>query len=64
MNSKEKLLENFKRILWLENQMKEAYSYYGSCLDDKGLLRSIKEIEDDEIRHINMAERIVSILQR
>ena len=64
MSSKEELIESFKRILWLEKQMKENYSFYESVVEDEVLLNIMNEIETDEARHINMAERILSILKR
>ena len=64
MSSREELIESFKRILWLEKQMKENYSFYESVVQDEVLLNVINEIETDEARHINMAERILTILQK
>ncbi len=62
MNSKAEFVEAFKRILWLENQMKNSYSQYKKIISDKPLLTAIKAIEDDEARHINMAERLISLV--
>lgn len=62
MNFKEELIEACKRILWLEKEMKQNYSTYSNYLSDEDLLRTIKEIENDEVRHINMAQGILSIL--
>ena len=64
MNSKEGLLKAGKRILYAEKQMRDDYARYISYLTDEGILSSIKAIEADEIRHINMAERIITILQK
>ena len=64
MNSKEELLQACERILYLERQMLDIYSMYSNYLSDQNLLNSIKEIEADEARHINMAERILSILRK
>ncbi len=63
MSSNKELLELFKRVLWIEKQMKESYSIYKNMLSDKSLIDTLQTIESDEARHINMAERIVSILQ-
>ena len=64
MSSKEELIESFKRILWLEKQMKDNYSSYEGIVEDEVILNILNEIETDEARHINMAERILSILQK
>ncbi|UCG34909.1 MAG: hypothetical protein JSW17_05305 [Candidatus Omnitrophota bacterium] len=64
MNSREELIESFKRILWLEKEMKDNYSSYRNAMQDEILLSVISEIEADEARHINMAEGILSILKR
>ena len=64
MNYKEELLAAGKRILYMEKQMRDDYAMYIGYLSDQDILDSIKEIEADEIRHINMAERILSILQK
>ncbi len=62
MNSKEELLTAAQRILYAEKQMRDDYARYISYLTDEDILNSIKKIEADEIRHINMAERILTIL--
>ena len=64
MNSKTELVDACKRILWLEQEMRNSYASYRGLLKDEALLLAIKQIEDDEIRHINMSERILSILQK
>lgn len=64
MNSREELIESFKRILWLEKQMKDNYSFYRNAIQDEIFLNIIGEIEADEARHINIAERILSILRK
>ena len=62
MNSKAEFIEAFKRILWLEKQMKGSYSQYKKIISDKPLLVAIKAIEDDEARHINMAEQLIALV--
>ena len=62
MSSKGKLIESFRRILWLEEQMKKDYAYYKQSLSDDKILDTLSHIEADEIRHINMAKRIMTIL--
>ena len=64
MNSREELIETYERILRLEKDMRDGYLNYITHLSDKELLKKINEIKDDEIRHINMAERIISILRK
>lgn len=64
MNSKEELIRACERILWLENQMRDNYAMYAKYVKDEDLLRAFKEIENDEIRHINMSQRILAILRK
>jgi len=64
MNSKEELIKSCERILWIEKEINRKYASYQNHLSDENLLKSLKEIEDDEARHINMAERILSILRK
>ena len=46
----------------MEKEMKDSYANYENLLTDQGLLKILKEIEADEVRHINMAQRVLSIL--
>lgn len=62
MSSRGELLEAFKRILWLEEQMRNDYAYYRKLLSDERIMDTLSKIEADETRHINMAKRIISIL--
>lgn len=62
MSSKKELLDAFNRILWLEEQMKNDYAYYKQSLLDERILDTLSHIEADEVRHINMAKRILAIL--
>tara|TARA_Y100000031_G_C7992622_1_gene279902 strand:- start:144 stop:341 length:198 start_codon:yes stop_codon:yes gene_type:complete len=62
MNTKQELTKMCERILWLEKEMKDSYANYENLLTDQGLLKILKEIEADEVRHINMAQRVLSIL--
>jgi len=64
MSTKKELIDMCGRILWIEKQMKESYSIYSSMLKDDEMVSALKEIESDEVRHINMAERILSILSK
>ncbi len=62
MNSKAQILEAAQRMLWAEKEMKALYSQYSQFLKDESILKIIKEIETDEAMHVNMAERVISIL--
>ena len=64
MNTKNELIDAVKRIEWLERQMRDSYAAYKGLVQDEALLRELKAIEADEIRHMNMSERILSILQK
>ncbi len=63
MSTKKELLEISEIILWLEKAMREDYSRYARDINDERVLKTLKEIEGDESRHINMALRMVSILK-
>jgi len=63
MSTKKELLETSEMILWLERAMCDDYSRYAQYIKDERILKALKEIEDDESRHINMAQRMVSILK-
>lgn len=62
MSSKKELAQSFERILWLEEQMKNNYASYKQYLSDEKILSILGQIEKDESRHINMAQRIITIL--
>jgi hypothetical protein len=62
MNTKQELTKICERILWLEKEMKDSYANYGNLVTDQGLVKTLKEIEADGARHINMAQRVLSIL--
>ena len=64
MSSRVELIESFKRIAWLERKMKDDYATYRDLISDEEVLGALCEIENDEIRHINMATRILSILEK
>ena len=64
MSSKDKLLESCKRILWLEQEMRSSYASYKDLLTDAELKETVAKIEQDEARHINMAENILSLLRK
>ena len=64
MSSRSGLIESFKRIAWLERTMKDDYAAYRDLVSDKEILDKLYEIENDESRHINMAQRILSILEK
>ena len=64
MNSKIELIEACKRILWLEKEMRDSYAFYKNILSDESMKSAIKEIENDEIRHMNLSEKILTILQK
>lgn len=64
MNTKEGLISACERILWLERAMKDSYSYYANNMHDEKAKEAIREIEADEARHVNMAEKILSILKK
>jgi len=63
MSTKKELLEISEIILWLEKAMRKDYSRYARDIKDERALKTLKEIENDESRHINMALRMVSILK-
>ena len=63
MFSKKELIPTFERIHWAENEMRTVYASFNALADEK-LREILKEIEADEIRHLNMVEGILSILKR
>ena len=63
-HTKEELLKIAEKGRWLEEQMREIYASYKGLLEDQNLTKAMEEIEADEARHINMIERVVSILQK
>lgn len=63
-HTKAELLNIANKGLWLEKEMRDIYTSYKGMLEDKELANAMQEIESDEIRHINMISRVVSILQK
>jgi VIT1/CCC1 family predicted Fe2+/Mn2+ transporter len=64
MNSREQLLDSFKRIAWLERKMRDDYAAYRALIAGEEINEALGEIENDEIRHMNMAQRVLSILEK
>jgi len=64
MSSRKELIDSFKRIAWIERQMRDLYAGYKESLSDEALINRIGEIESDEARHMNMAQGILSILEK
>lgn len=64
MSSRAELLDIAKRMLWLDKEMEKNYAQYSDYLSDTGILKIIRRIHDDEVRHVNIGEKIVSILSR
>lgn len=63
MRTRDDLINSWKRILWIENEMRDQYASCRELVDDN-MARLLAAMEDDEKRHINMAERILSILRK
>ena len=63
MNSKKGLIDACKRVLWVEKEMRDAYSIYRGMLSDPSLKAAVSGMEQDESRHVNLAEKIIAILQ-
>ncbi len=63
-HTKEELLNIAKKGLWLEEEMRDIYASYKGMIDDERLANTMQEIEADEMRHINMINRVISILQK
>lgn len=59
----EDLIRLFERRRWLEREMFDIYSTYTDFLKNERLLNAFKGLRDDEARHINMIEQILSILK-
>jgi hypothetical protein len=64
MSTRVELIETFKRIAWLEERMKTDYASYRDSVSDEEMLKILSTIEDDEIRHMNMAQRTLTILEK
>jgi len=64
MNTRKELISACERILWLEKAVKDDYSYYASSLHDEKIKEVIRGIETDESRHIKIAKKILSILEK
>ena len=64
MNSKSEFIEACTRIQWLEREMRDSYAAYKNLVSDPALLNTLAEIEKDEIRHMNMSEKILTLLQQ
>ena len=64
MSTRAELIDAFKRIAWLEERMKKDYASYRDSISDPEMLKILSAIEDDEIRHMNMAQRVLGILEK
>jgi len=64
MSSKQSLVEICQRMLWLDKEMERNYSDYKSFLSDPELIKIFELLQADEARHVNMEQRILTILQK
>ena len=64
MSTRQDLIDRCNRMLWLDREMQRTYMGLAGLLSDKELLNAIKEMQADEARHVNMEERILSILSK
>ncbi len=55
----EKLHKEFQAILALEERAKNFYDHYIEQIDDSRVKQKLTAIRDDEVRHIEIAKRLI-----
>jgi hypothetical protein len=53
------LRKEFKKILILEKRAKVFYDHYVDLVNDKDIRERLAAIRDDEVRHIEIAQKLV-----
>jgi len=53
------LLERFQKILACEERARHFYDHYIDCLDDEDIKEKLLSIRDDEIKHIEIAKKLI-----
>ncbi len=61
MNTK-LLLKEFNDILTLEERAKHFYDHYIEQIDNEKIKGQLIAIRDDEIRHVEIAKRLIKII--
>ncbi len=55
----EMLLEEFEKILLLEEEARDLYNQYIDKVDDANIKQQLISIRDDEIMHVKVANKLV-----
>ena len=55
----EMLREEFEKILTLEERARNFYDHYIDQVDDKNIKKQLISIRDDEIKHIEIANKLI-----
>jgi len=55
----EMLRKEFEKILVLEKRAKVFYDHYVDQVKDEGIKEQLVSIRDDEVRHIEIAQKLV-----
>lgn len=63
MYSREALTEIFQRILQFEEDAKALYDDYIEELDDENIINILRSISNEEKGHIELAKRLVELIQ-
>ncbi len=58
----EMLKKEFKEILTLEERVKHFYDHYINRVDNEEIKGKLTAIRDDEIRHIEIAKKLISFV--
>ncbi len=57
----EMLRKDFQEILELEERAKHFYDHYISQLDDERIKKILIAIRNDEIKHIEIAKKLIAL---
>ncbi len=64
MISNDKLVKHFGAIIQFEEDVKNEYDEFTEKLHDQTIIDKIKYISDWEVKHIQLANELVNIVQR
>ena len=64
INTRNELIDMLKNIVALEIKAKEDYEEDMKLFNDEQILSTLKKIRDDEIRHIDMLEKLIKFLTK
>ena len=63
MDTRKILFEKFEDVLVVEHKMAQAYEECLGLTEDKGIIGELSKIVEDEMRHGQMARRLLEITQ-